>query len=184
MTKGFILYVIGSSGVGKDSILNESRKKLNFSKKFLFAKRFITRPNVDGNEQHIQLSLADFNHRIDQGLFSLFWDAHENFYGIGIEIEYWTASGYNVIVNGSRAYLEIAKLRYPNLKSILISADKKIIYKRLIGRKRESHEMIEKRLERNKKFEDLEFDHVISNENSLEKAVNSFVQYAMNLSID
>jgi ribose 1,5-bisphosphokinase len=54
MHKGYIIYVVGSSGVGKDSIINEVKKKLNFDNHFIFAKRFITRPNMEGNEKHIE----------------------------------------------------------------------------------------------------------------------------------
>jgi ribose 1,5-bisphosphokinase len=177
MHKGFIFYVIGSSGVGKDAIINEVKKKLNFEKGFIFATRFITRPNVDGNEQHIQLSKEDFTNRMDQKLFSLHWEAHDNFYGIGIELESWISNGFHVVVNGSRAYADIAKLKYPTIKTILIDADKSVIYERLIGRKRESQELIEKRMERNEKFQDMSFDLIIKNVSTLEKAVDTFLHF-------
>ena len=177
MNKGYIFYVIGSSGVGKDSILNKVKKKLTFENKFIFPKRFITRPNIDENEKHIALSKDDFNHRIDQNLFSLFWEAHEYFYGIGIEIEYWNHCGFHVIINGSRAYHNIAKLKYKNLKSILIDADKSIIYKRLVVRDRESTELINKRMQRNEQFGNMQFDFIIKNEFDLNDAVNSFLNY-------
>lgn len=181
MHKGYIFYVIGSSGVGKDSVINEVKKKLTFENFFIFAKRFITRPNVDHNEKHIELSKSDFLHRIDQKLFSMHWDAHENFYGIGIEVEYWNAIGYHVIVNGSRAYHDVAKLKYPNLKSILIDADKSIIYERLVGRQRETKQLIDQRIKRNDQFDNMQFDHIIKNESTLKNAVDSFLQYINSL---
>jgi ribose 1,5-bisphosphokinase len=181
MPKGYLFYVIGSSGVGKDSILNEVKKKLFIDDQFIFAKRFITRPNKDGNETHIELSIPDFNHRIDQKLFALYWEAHTNFYGIGIEIEYWLANGYHVIVNGSRAYKDIAALNYPNLKSILIDADKEVIYERLVERKRESQQLIDQRMQRNEKFDRMQFDHIIKNDSTIKEAVDSFLLYINSL---
>jgi ribose 1,5-bisphosphokinase len=177
MLKGTIFYIIGSSGVGKDTIINELKNKLTYKDKFIFAKRFITRPNKDGNEKHIELSLADFKHRINNKLFSLNWEAHENYYGIGIELEFWTASGYHVVVNGSREYLDTAKKKYPNLKSILIDADKSIIYERLIGRKRESVDMIDKRIQRNNQFENTKYDLIIKNDSTIDIAVLTLVKY-------
>jgi ribose 1,5-bisphosphokinase len=177
MFKGTIFYIIGSSGVGKDTIINELKNKLTYEDKFIFAKRFITRPNKDSNEKHIELSLADFNYRINNKLFSLYWEAHENYYGIGIELEYWTASGYHVVVNGSREYLDTAKKKYPNLKSILIDADKSIIYERLIGRKRESVDMIDKRIQRNNQFENTKYDLIIKNDSTIDIAVLTLVKY-------
>lgn len=181
MHKGYIIYVVGSSGVGKDAIINEVKKKLNFDNHFIFAKRFITRPNKEGNEKHIELSIPDFNHRIDQKLFALHWEAHTNLYGIGIEIEYWTSNGYHVIVNGSRAYKDVAALKYPNLKSILIVADKEVVYERLVGRNRESKQLIDQRMQRNDQFDHMQFDHIIKNESTIKEAVDSFLLYINSL---
>ena len=177
MSKGIIFYIVGSSGVGKDSIINQIKTKLNFDNKFVFAKRFITRPNVDGTEIHIPLSKESFVNRLDKKLFALHWEAHDNFYGIGIELEYWIENGYNVIVNGSRGYLDIAKIKYPKIKAILIDAEKSIIYERLIGRSRESKQLIEQRMERNNKFNNMNFDLVIKNESTIEIAVDSLLFY-------
>ena len=68
MPKGSIFYIVGSSGVGKDSIINQIKTKLTFENKFVFAKRFITRPNVDGNEIHISLSKESFENRLNKNL--------------------------------------------------------------------------------------------------------------------
>lgn len=181
MHKGFVFYIVGSSGVGKDTIINKLKSTIALNDKFIFTKRFITRPNVDGNEKHIQLSKEDFQNRVKHNLFSLYWEAHNNLYGVGIELEYWTFNGYNVFVNGSREYKEIAKLKYPNLKSILIDAEKSVIYERLIGRKRESVQLIEKRMMRNEEFSSMDFDLIVRNESTIENAVDSILYYINNL---
>ena len=172
MYKGTLFYIIGASGVGKDSVINELKNKLTYQEGFIFTKRFITRPNSDSAEKHIPISKPDFDYRLSNQLFALHWQANGNAYGIGIEIEYWLSEGLHVIVNGSRAYLDIAKIKYPQLQSILIEVDKSILYNRLIGRNRESKEQIEQRLKRNEQFETLDYDMIINNESHLEVAVD------------
>jgi ribose 1,5-bisphosphokinase len=177
MIKGTLFYIIGASGVGKDSIINELKNRLTYKDGFIFTKRFITRANSESTEKHIAISKADFNYRLAHQLFALNWEANGNAYGIGIEIEYWTANGYDIIVNGSREYLEIAKTKYSNLKSILIDAEKSVIYERLIGRKRESIHMIEKRMERNYQFKNMHFDLIINNDSTIEASTNKLLKY-------
>jgi ribose 1,5-bisphosphokinase len=177
MHKGTLFYIIGASGVGKDSVINELKNKLTYKEGFIFTKRFITRPNSDSTEKHIPISNADFDFRLSNQLFALNWQANGNDYGIGIEIEYWLNEGLHVIVNGSRGYLDVAKTKYPELQSILIEVDKSILYNRLIGRNRESKEEIEQRLKRNEQFETLDYDIIINNESHLEVAVDSLYQF-------
>jgi len=177
MLKGTLFYIIGASGVGKDSVINELKNKLTYKEGFIFTKRFITRPNSDSTEKHIPISNADFDFRLSNQLFALNWQANGNDYGIGIEIEYWLNEGLHVIVNGSRGYLDVAKTKYPELQSILIEVDKSILYNRLIGRNRESKEEIEQRLKRNEQFETLDYDMIINNESHLDIAVDSLYHF-------
>ena len=177
MLKGTLFYIIGASGVGKDSVINELKNKLTYKEGFIFTKRFITRPNSDSAEKHIPISNADFDYRLSNQLFALNWKANGNAYGIGIEIEYWLSKGFHVIVNGSRGYLDVAKTKYPDLQSILIEVDKSILYNRLIGRNRESKEEIEQRLKRNEQFETLDYDIIINNESQLDIAVDSLFHF-------
>jgi ribose 1,5-bisphosphokinase len=177
MHKGTLFYIIGASGVGKDSVINELKNKLTYKEGFIFTKRFITRPNSDSTEKHIPISNADFDFRLSNQLFALNWQANGNDYGIGIEIEYWLNEGLHVIVNGSRGYLDVAKTKHPELQSILIEVDKSILYNRLIGRNRESKEEIEQRLKRNEQFETLDYDMIINNESHLDIAVDSLYHF-------
>ena len=177
MLKGTLFYIIGASGVGKDSIINELKNRLTYKEGFIFTKRFITRANSDSAEKHIAISKADFNYRLAHQLFALNWEANGNAYGIGIEVEYWLSKGFNVIINGSRGYLDVAKIKYPQLQSVLIEVNKSILYTRLIGRNREPKEQIEERLKRNEQFETLNYDMIINNESDLEIAVNSLYRF-------
>ncbi|WP_272698724.1 phosphonate metabolism protein/1,5-bisphosphokinase (PRPP-forming) PhnN [Desulfovibrio sp. Fe33] len=147
MTRGNLIYVIGPSGCGKDSIMLYARKHCPGSEA-AFAHRYITRPADAGGENHVALLPDEYRARLDLGLFALSWDSHGNRYGVGIEIDAWMESGLNVVVNGSRAYLPEAVRRYPDLVPVLVSVESDILRQRLILRGRESAAEIEGRLER------------------------------------
>jgi ribose 1,5-bisphosphokinase len=57
------------------------------------------------------------------------------------------SKGFNVVVNGSRAYLEEVARLYPLLTPVLITADYDLLRHRLQERGRESSEQIEQRLQ-------------------------------------
>ena len=147
MTRGNLIYVIGPSGCGKDSIMLYARKHCPGGEA-AFAHRYITRPADAGGENHVALLPDEYRARLDLGQFALAWDSHGNGYGVGVEIDAWMDAGLNVVVNGSRAYLPEAARRYPDLVPVLVSVDRDILRQRLILRGRESADEIERRLER------------------------------------
>ncbi|HTR31773.1 MAG TPA: phosphonate metabolism protein/1,5-bisphosphokinase (PRPP-forming) PhnN [Puia sp.] len=141
-----LFYIVGASGVGKDSLMDYARLQINGSMPVLFAHRYITRPAKEGNENHVFVSPEEFRLRRDKGLFALHWISHGLYYGIGKEIDAWLESGFHVAVNGSRQYLPVALQRYPTLVTIVIEADPEIIRRRLESRGRETADEIEKRI--------------------------------------
>lgn len=143
-----LFYIVGASGVGKDALMQYARKAINGSRSVVFAHRYITRPSEAGSENHVYISPEEFLARRDGGLFALHWESHGLYYGIGMEIDAWMDNGFDVVVNGSRAYLPVARRAYPDLISVLIEADPDIIRQRLEGRGRETPEEIERRLQR------------------------------------
>jgi ribose 1,5-bisphosphokinase len=143
-----LIYIVGASGVGKDSLMHYARKQLNGSIPLLFAHRYITRPFTEGSENHVAVTVEEFRCRRDGGLFALDWESHSLYYGIGIEIEVWMKKGFHVVVNGSRQYLPVAIQRYPDLIPIVIEADPDVIRRRLESRGREKGEEIENRIKR------------------------------------
>jgi ribose 1,5-bisphosphokinase len=143
-----LFYIVGASGVGKDSLMDYARLRINGSMPVLFAHRYITRPPKEGNENHVYVSPEEFRLRRDKGLFALHWVSHGLYYGIGKEIDIWMDNGFHVVVNGSRQYLPVALGRYPGLVTIVIEADPEIIRRRLESRGRETTGDIEKRLQR------------------------------------
>lgn len=148
-----LFYVVGASGVGKDSLLSYARKNLQSCQGIVFAHRYITRVADAGGENHIELSEQEFAHRQHLGCFAMHWRSHGINYGIGTEIDHWLDIGLSVVVNGSRAYLAEATQNYPHLIPILVTATPERLRQRLSQRGREQGEELELRLRRNEQFE-------------------------------
>lgn len=149
---GTLVYVMGPSGAGKDSLLGYARARLAGTP-VLFAHRYITRAADAGSENHIALSPQEFAWRSAQGLFALEWQGHELRYGIGGEIDMWLARGATVVVNGSRAHCAVAGAAYPGMTAILIEARPEVLAQRLAARGRESAQQVRDRLARQPAFE-------------------------------
>ncbi|WP_316896386.1 phosphonate metabolism protein/1,5-bisphosphokinase (PRPP-forming) PhnN [Pseudodesulfovibrio indicus] len=147
MTPGTLIYVIGPSGCGKDSLMNYARSRCPGGEA-AFAHRYITRAADAGGENHVALLPDEYQGRLDSGLFALAWDSHGCRYGVGAEIDQWMEAGLNVVVNGSRAYLPEAARRYPGMLPVLVTLDLGILRQRLILRGRETMDEIEARLDR------------------------------------
>ncbi len=155
MDKSTIYYVIGASGAGKDTLMQYAREKIGGNFPVLFAHRYITRPANAGGENHIYLSTSEFLLRKSENLFAMDWESHGNHYGIGTEILQWMKSGFNVIINGSRAYLPEASSLFPEMKVILVEVSEAVLQRRLEARGRENSEEIEKRIEHSRQFKNI-----------------------------
>ena len=153
MIDGRLFYVVGASGVGKDSLMQYARDALDNAHTVVFAHRYITRAAKAGGENHIALTAVEFALRRRHGLFAMDWQSHGLHYAIGIEIDDWMAKGLTVVVNGSRSYLPVARKRYPGMSVIWISAGPQLIAARLARRGRESRAEIAARLARNSRVE-------------------------------
>lgn len=169
--KGRLFYVIGPSGVGKDTLLNYVRPRLSHAP-VLFAHRYITRPVELTGENHVSLSMDEFENRMQLGCFLFAWQSHELCYGIGQEVADWLEMGINVVINGSRGYLKQAAKIMPDLVPVLIRADQRVLRHRLEGRGRETEEQIVERLERALAFEKIFHKnmHVIDNNGEISVA--------------
>ncbi len=147
-----LFYLMGSSGVGKDSLLNFCREQMDEQSSVKIAQRYITRAAEAKGENHIPLTLEDFEQRRARHDFAMHWQSHSFHYGIGVEINQWLNQNINVVVNGSRAYLPQATAKYPELIPVLITASDQQIHQRLLTRGREQNAEIEQRILRAKKF--------------------------------
>ena len=147
-----LLYLMGASGSGKDSLLDALRQHLPAD--VAVAHRYITRPADAGSENHIALSDAEFIQRRQHGLFALEWHAHQCRYGVGIEIDTWMQLGCHVVVNGSRAHLEKAQQRYgQRLVPVCLQVSDDVLAERLLRRGREDAGQIACRLERARAYD-------------------------------
>lgn len=144
-TRGRLVYVMGPSGAGKDSLLNFARERAG--NQALFVHRYITRPRAAG-EDHVPLSAEEFAARKALDLFAMDWSSHGFHYGVGLEIDAWIERGATVVVNGSRNYLKTALVRYPSMSIVHVVVEPSILAARLAARGRESAQEVEARLSR------------------------------------
>jgi ribose 1,5-bisphosphokinase len=166
-----LFYIIGASGVGKDSLIDYARDHIEKEAPLVFAHRYITRPADAGSENHIALSDDEFQQRLELGCFAMNWDSHGLRYGIDIGINQWLAKGISVVMNGSRAYLDTALWNYPELKPVLIRVDEATLRQRLELRGRETAEDIEQRLIRARELDQLSSPNLITINNDGDLAV-------------
>lgn len=152
MPQASLIYLVGPSGSGKDSLMSYARQALAGDPNIVFCHRYITREPDAGGENHIYLRPDEFLARQRAGLFSMQWQSHGQSYGIGIEINQWLAKGISVVVNGSRTYLPQVADYYPELKVVWIQVSEATLRNRLIARGRESLDDIEARMLRNQQL--------------------------------
>lgn len=142
-----LLYVMGASGSGKDTLLRSVRETLRPNERILIAHRYITRPS-SADEASLALTPQEFERRAGMGCFALHWHSHGLSYGIGIELDTWLEAGNTVLINGSRAHLAQACERYPALCAVQVTVALDVLEKRLAQRGRETPDAIAGRLAR------------------------------------
>lgn len=148
---GRLIYLMGPSGAGKDSLIDAARQSLA-EMGCEVARRVITRSAESVGESAEEVSAEEFERRVTQGEFALWWRANGLGYGIALQIDHWLAQGRHVLVNGSRGYLPQARERYRDLLPIVLTVDTQVLRQRLLMRGRESVAQIEDRLRRNELF--------------------------------
>lgn len=175
-----LIYLVGSSGSGKDSLLRYARARLAEHPGVVFAHRYITRPHEAGGENHVALTDAEFAMRQRSRLFALAWTSHGLSYGVGIEINQWLGKGHTVVVNGSREYLAQAKLHYPELVVVTVEVPTELLRQRLRARGREDPTAIEQRLERHRLLQGSSHEgQVITNDGLLSRAGDLLVAFVL-----
>lgn len=175
--EGSLVYVMGPSGAGKDSVLGRARLLLPPDAPVAFAHRYITRPADSGGENHVALTRAEFAMRRAHGLFAYHWTAHGNDYAVGREIHDWRAAGLTVVVSGSRDHFQRTGGLDSQARPVLITAPAERLRQRLAGRGRESALEAAERLERADAYEiDAPRLVTIVNDTTIDAAAASFVR--------
>ena len=175
---GIIFLITGNSASGKDSIISGVIEKYPSNLKPIYApKRYITRPPSE-SENNISVTTREFRELEKKGEFALKWHIYELDYGIPIEIENWLEKGHPIIINVSRTIVEEAREKYSNIKVIFVEVPFEITYQRIKDRKRESEDLLKKRIQRawkNQKFPEADF--VVDNSGNLNEAISQCLDY-------
>lgn len=146
--QGRLIYVVGPSGAGKDSLLRWARVRTQPQHGIVFAQRVITRPADEGAEQHEPVTAAQFDVLRATGELAMTWQAHGFSYGIRRQVLDELKYGMTVVVSGSRAHLPAALAQFPDLEVVHITASSECIAQRLRERGREDEAAIAARRER------------------------------------
>lgn len=164
-----LVYVMGPSGAGKDSLLAWLDAHLPAGFSIHWSRRTIDRPrHGPGDEANEAVSAEAFRALQAQGAFALHWQANAHQYGIRRSELAPLAEGAWVFVNGSRAYWPQARQACPDLRTVQITASPAVLRQRLIARGREDAAAIEARLARLAQEEPVDADLVVRNDGTLE----------------
>ena len=150
---GRLIYLMGPSGSGKDSLLQAAARPLAEQGSHI-VRRVITRSAEAVGEDAEAVTPDVFADLEKAGAFAMHWRANGLSYGIPRQIDDWLAQGHSVLVNGSRGYLAEARRRHPDLLAVLLKVEPDVLRQRLLARGRETPQEIEARLARNAAFAD------------------------------
>lgn len=179
--EGVLLLVVGSSGAGKDTLIDAARAALTGDGRFCFARRLITRPAEA--EDHDSCSEADFTGAEARGELALRWRAHGLSYGIPRRELTGIGHGQVVIVNISRGEIPAAERLAGHVVVVNITAPNEVLAKRLAARGRESEAEVAARLAREVPLRTVRAKLVaIQNDRSVAEAADEFVALLKGLS--
>ncbi|MEO1695462.1 MAG: phosphonate metabolism protein/1,5-bisphosphokinase (PRPP-forming) PhnN, partial [Pseudomonadota bacterium] len=107
---GWLVLVVGASGVGKDTVIAGARDALADDRAFAFPRRIVTRAS-DATEDVETVDQNAFAARAAAGDFALSWSAYDLEYAIPSTIEPALRSGCVVVCNVSRSVVAAAAQR-------------------------------------------------------------------------
>jgi len=145
-----MLFVISApSGAGKTTIIHEIFKQMPELRFSVSATTRKLRNGEVNGEDYYFISHDEFEKKIDNNEFIEWENVHGELYGtLKKEIESSINNSVNTILDVDvKGALSIKKL-YPDAVTIFIDAPKKEIEQRLKGRKTESEEQLNKRIQR------------------------------------
>lgn len=143
--RGRLFVVLGPSGAGKDTLIAGA---VAARPELVWARRVVTRPEAAGGEPFEGVTRDEFERRRSAGAFAVWWEAHGLLYGAPASISDAMEAGRDVILNGSRGAVGQARLVFPLLKVIYVTAPDDVLARRLGERGREDAMAISARLAR------------------------------------
>lgn len=178
---GRLVYIVGPSGSGKDSVIAYARAHLPAQANVVFARRTVTRPAAAGGEGHHPVTAAEFDALRRSGAFAMHWRANGHCYGIGRELLDWLDAGRTVVVSGSRAHLPCTRADFPAIEVVHVWASPPLLRERLLARGREDAAGVERRLERGARFALPEAATAlrIANDGALERAGEQLLRFLL-----
>lgn len=126
-----LVYVIGPSGAGKDSVLQGLCERWSLSIPVHWARRTITRAVTNGGEQHESVLPAEFDLLLQAGAFGMHWQGNGLRYGVRRSELAPLELGHCVLVTGSRAYVPSLQSAWPGCSLVHISAPPDVLRQRL-----------------------------------------------------
>lgn len=172
-----LLYVMGPSGAGKDSVLAAALAILRREEPLRLARRTVARPHGGASAADETVSLPQMRRWLSEGEFALHWEAHGCLYGIRWSaLEPWLAGDW-VLINGSRAHWLRWSPQVPAAHSICITAPEHVLRERLLRRGRDSGSQVETRMARYREFEGLPADLVLRNEGDVARTAQALVAW-------
>jgi len=176
MSKVFL--IIGNSGAGKDTIIDEVLRRFPPHYKTLqVPKRVITRQSSD-TEKFESVDKETFYKLRESGEFILEWESYEHFYGIRREVQDWLDAGHPVLLNVSRNVVQTAREKFPDVRVIFIRVPLDVTADRIIERGRESYKEVLNRVVRAQEHQDYEgADFIVDNVGNLEETSRKVLDF-------
>lgn len=181
-----LVFIVGISGSGKDTIMRKATDNLFIEQiPVNILQRNITRI-PDKTEESLYISEEEFLLKKSRGEYALFWNVYNNWYGCPRTLlEAPLQRGEVILVNISRNILYEAREKYPASKIVLIDVPINIAEKRIKNRGRETDYLLnERKIRMHDKIDMLPPDKVVQNDGDLEKAVDELTNYLKKLYLE
>ena len=175
-----LVYVVGPSRAGKDSVLGWTRHQLANTPSIHWARRTITRAARPGDEVHEAVDETQFLALRERGAFALNWQANGLHYGIRHCETAPLDHGHWVLINGSRGYLEPTRSRFPGLTVVHVCASPDTLRQRLLARGREGPAAVEARIRRTQSLPPVHAIEIL-NDGALEDAGRLLLNHLQHL---
>ncbi|GAC1378573.1 MAG: phosphonate metabolism protein/1,5-bisphosphokinase (PRPP-forming) PhnN [Pseudarthrobacter sp.] len=175
---GEFVSLLGPSGSGKDSILENTRAALSERGGIVFPQRHITRPAGAG-EDHKPVSEEEFHLARQRGEFALTWQAHGLAYGIPAHVFNVVEAGDLVVANVSRGVLKQLPGLFTNVHVARVTVSDDVRHARILARGREDGTAAAARVARPDPAPDHPVDLEIVNDGPLEDASGALVEFLM-----